>query len=329
MKFYLGFLLLLVGCGNAEFAKQEPMPAQPFEEMVSKSLEIFAKSSSNCQEQKLALIKKEKSLIQGVVGQVKEIATSNSTTLKVKTSHDQFEEIFQILTSDGFKTVVNQTADVIKTIGNNDAITTNLTAIRNDLTLEPGDRIAEIISMLASDPIKQNILLGAAHSALCDNLSEQDIIGTLLSPEVMWALGPNATYLMASPLAKHVKPLIFAVKQIKLPDELKEFIALAKDMMPKQDICSIENLDAYQKHLALALSLLKAGDKPDEPRPLRSFLNTLFRLYTMEESNQCTGISFDDLKKENVKNAFLMTSSFLSDEQHGVIGFLSKMKPRK
>jgi hypothetical protein len=329
MKFYLGFLLLLIGCKDAQFTQYEVKPEQPFEEIVSKSLEIFAKSGSNCQEQKLALVRKEKNLIQGLVGQVKEIAVSNPTAIKTKSNHNQFEEVFQILTSEGFKTVVNQTADVIKSIGNSDAIIANLTAIRDDLMLEPGDRIAEIISMLASDPIKQNILLGATHSALCDNLSDQDIIGTLLSPQVMWTLGPNATYLMASPLAKHIKPLILAVKGISLPNELRDFITLAKDMMPKQDICSIENLEAYQKHFALALGLLKTSNNSTEPRPLRSFLNTLFKLYTMEDSNQCAGISFDDLKKENIQNAFFTVSNFLSDEQHGVVGFLNKMQPRQ
>lgn len=329
MRQYLGFLLLLTGCGNAQFTKQEAKPEQPFEEMVSKGLEIFAQSSNQCREQKLALVQKNKGLVQGIVTQIKNIATSKTSSLKTKSNNDQFEMIFQILTSEGFKTVVNQSSDVIKTLGNNDVIMANLTAIRDDFSQEPGDRMAEIINLLASDTTKQDILLGAAHSALCDNLSEQDIIGVLLSPKVLWALGPNVTYLMASPLAKHVKPLVLALKQVNIPDELKEFIILTKDLMPKQDICSIENLDAYQKHFALALSLLKSSENQTEPRPLRSFINTLFRLYTMDESNQCSGISLDDLKKENIQNAFLMASSFLSDEQHGVVGFLSKMKPRQ
>ena len=337
MKLISGFLLLVIGCSNAQFTQHKPQPSQPFEEMVSKGLEIFAESSKSCQEQKIALVKKDKSMIQNLVGQVKGLTTGETPKVSLKgfkthfslVDTDQFDMIYQILTNEGFQTVVSQTADVIKSVANNDIIIGNLTAIRDDLNLEPGDRIAEILNLLASDSARQEILLGAAHSALCENLSEQDIIGVLLSPKVLWTLGPNATYLLGSPLMKHAKPLFAAVKKVSIPDELSQFVALVKDMMPKQNICSVTSLEPYQKHFELVLSLLKAGDTSNTTRPLRSFLNTLFRLYTMDESNQCAGMSFDDLKKENIQNAFLTLSNFLIDEQHGVMGVLKQIRPRQ
>lgn len=329
MKHTAGLLILLTGCGSPTFHQTDSKPQEPLEETISKGLEIFAKNSTNCRDEKLALVRKDKAMIQNLVAQTKNLATTSTATLSIKSqsAQEQFEMIFQILTNDGFKVVVNQTSDVIKTVANNDTIMSNLTAIRDDLLAEPGDRIAEIIISLASDTSKQSALLGAIRSALCDNPSKGDLVGALLTPQVLWQIGPNATYLLASPLAKHSQPLILALKQIPIQEELQQFVALVKDMLPKQDICSIDNLDAYQKHLALVLSLLKTGDSP-EPRPLRNFANVLFRLYNMDVSNQCSGISFDELQKKTLQNAFLTVANFLADDQHGVVAFLKQIKPR-
>lgn len=330
MKHTAGLLILLAGCGSPTFHQLDSKPPEPLEETVSKGLEIFAKSSTNCRDEKLALVRKDKMMIQNLVAQTKNLATTNTATLSIKSqsSQEQLEMILQILTSDGFKVVVSQTSDLIKTVANNEIIMSSLTAIRDDLLAEPGDRIAEIIISLASDTSKQSALLGAVRSALCDNPSEEDLVGVLLTPQVLWQLGPNATYLLAGPLAKHTQPLLLALKQIPIQDELQQFAALVKDMLPKQDICAIDNLDPYQKHLALVLSLLKTGDSL-EPRPLRNFVNVLFRLYSMDVSNQCSGISFDELQKETIQNAFITVANFLADDQHGVVAFLKQMKPRK
>ena len=48
----------------------------------------------------------------------------------------------------------------------------------------------------------------------------------------------------------------------------------------------------------------------------------------MQESNQCTGISLDDLKQENIQNAFLTVAQFLADEKEGLPAFLQAVKPR-
>jgi hypothetical protein len=122
--------------------------------------------------------------------------------------------------------------------------------------------------------------------------------------------------------------LLLSIQGLAIPDELQQFATLVKDMLPKQDICSVHNFDAYRPHIALLLSLFTASDTLNESRPLRSFVNVLFKLYTMEDSNQCSGTSLDDLKKQTLQNAFLTTAQFMSDEQHGVTGVLKRMKPR-
>lgn len=337
MKLGIGLLILLTGCGNAEFTRYEKKAEQPLEETVTKGLEVIATASPSCKDEKLAIVQKNKPIIQNLVTHIKNLVGGNTPVLNMKTmksyvdqpSDDQIDLIFQILASDGFRTVVSQSSDVIKTVALNDTIMTNLAAIRDDLLSEPGDRTAEIITTLASDPIQQSTFLGAARTALCDNPSEQDLLGTLLTPKVLWSLGPNGMYLLGSPLYQHAKPLLLAIRQLPIPDELSQFIDLVKQMLPKPNICTLDNLDAYQPHLALVLSLLKPQDNAADPRPLRSFINVVFKLYSMESSNQCSGTSFDDLKKETVQRAFLTVSNFMADDQHGVIGFLKQMKPRR
>ncbi|MEI6804919.1 MAG: hypothetical protein WCK49_00240 [Myxococcaceae bacterium] len=336
MKRIAGLLILLTGCNNIN--QTEIKSKTYLEEVVTKSLEGFAANSSVCREEKVALVRKDKALIQNLVAQVKNLANSSPiATLNIKSfsqyldqsTADQIDMMFQILTSDGFRVVVGQTADLLRTVSTNDAILDNLTSVRDDLLSEPGDRISEIITSLASDRAKQDALLGAVKSATCNNPSETDLVGLLFTPQVLWELGANGTYLIASPLAQHARPLLLAVQQLAIPDELAQFVAMVKDMLPKQDICLIDNLDAYQPHIALALSLFKASDTANEPRPLRSLVNVLFKLYTMEDSNQCSGTSFDDLTKQSIQDALTTTANFLSDEQHGVVGVLKKMKPRK
>lgn len=322
-------LSLLVACSSPTFDKKQQITSDSLEQVVSDGLKNYAINATDCNSERLALIASSKDLVGNLIAQIRIVASSSQSPFSLTTlGSEQIDLMYQILTNDGFSTVVRQTADVLKAFAKNDSIMTSLLAIRDDIVSEPGDRISEIINLIAADPSKQNTLLGAMHSALCDNPTDSDLLSALMTPQVIWELGPNATYLLTSSFTKNLKSLNQTLQTIPVPDELKQFVALVQDMLPKPDICSIENLDTYQKYLSIVLSLLKTPENPKQARPLRSFVNVLFKMYSMNQANQCTGISFDNLGAQSTRNALISTANFLSDEEQGLPSFLKKLKPR-
>lgn len=332
-NFYTLFLLLLMGCGNAKLSQSENKSNQSVEEMISKALEIYAQESPQCSVQKLALVKGNQSHVQRLVTQLKGLSAPTAAGLNMKalqnyadtSESDQFHVIVQVLTGKSFKTVLMQSADLIKQVAKDSVIMTNLSGIHDDLGLEPGDRVAELLSMLATNQTQRQTLLQVTKLALCtETASEKTILDALQSPAVLWQLGPNGVYLLGSSLAHHAEPLWKTMKALPIPKELTQFISLMKNMLPTGNMCTLENLNAYAPHFEILAALLDGQDQ----RPLKSLINMLFKVYTMEESNQCSGISFDDLKQEKIENAFLKIADFLSDEQEGIPAFLQKIKPR-
>lgn len=325
--------MLLISSCNPHF---EPKESHPIEQVVSRGLENFAMASLECQSEKLDLVRQKKPVLQNLVTQLKNLNEKSPAGLNIKalrhytnlSEGDQLDLIYQIITSQGFKTVVTQTGDFIKAMASNEIVLSNLEAIRDDFNQESGDRTAKLLTDLATNTTQQNILLATARSALCDNPSESDLLGAIFSPETLWKLGPNGVYLLNSDLKKHAVPLVKAVQTVPIPEELGQFIGLMKEMMPSQDICNITTVEPYQKYFSFVANLIKVPDNSEDSRPLRTFLNVLFKLYSMEKSNQCSGSSFDDLKKEHFQNMLFKTAHFLADDTHGVVGFLRQIKPR-
>lgn len=338
--FFTSTLLFLMSCEGAHFKTFEEKPVPSAESIVADSLNLFAEGSSQCREQKIALVKDNIPRIKAVVGQLKNIALGGKTHLNTKqmarhytqkTEDEQLKEIIAIVTSDGFRTVLGQVSDVIRDASKNEVILGHLETVLGSFYQESGDRLAEILTDVSIDPVKQASLFGALHTALCDEATEQDILGALLSPEVLWTLGPNVGYLITSDMILSGKAVAKAVQAIELPEELKQFIELAKQMMPQQNlterICSMD-VNNYQKHFKLIATLFQKPSDAKQPRPLRSLLNMFSSFYTLEESNGCVGTRVDELKQTHIKNAFLMIADFIKHEETGLVGFLQKMKPR-
>jgi hypothetical protein len=75
--------------------------------------------------------------------------------------------------------------------------------------------------------------------------------------------------------------------------------------------------------------LAKNPSDPNAPRPLRAILNMSLKLFTLnKETNNCSGVSFDTLKKEDFKNNLLMVADYLIDEKTGLLSIINAMKPR-
>ena len=333
-KFHLSLFFFLVGCGGTQFNQIPTKPSQTPEEIIEKALEVYAQESGQCSSQKLALVKNNQTQVRNLITQIKKLAAPNAApgiNMKAMQNYagssesDHFQLLVQILTSDTFKTVLLQSSSLLKQVAYDSIFMSNLSGIQGDLNLEPGDRIAEILTILSTSSEKREILLRAAQTILCtDTASEQTILDALQSPAVLWELGPNGVYLLGSPFFQHAEPLIKSIKALQLPQELDQFVVLIKSMIPSTNICPLENLSAYEKHFELLASLVDS----ESPRPIKNLSNLLLKVYTMQESNQCTGISLDDLKQENIQNAFLTVAQFLADEKEGLPAFLQAVKPR-
>jgi hypothetical protein len=163
----------------------------------------------------------------------------------------------------------------------------------------------------------------------CKKATNQDFSYLLMTPQLLWWLaGPNSIYLLLhSDILVHLKPIAQVLKNITPPQNLEKFFVFLHQMAPTQDVCSLENLDAYEKPITILEHLLKQPQDPTEQRPLRKFLNLMFKLYSMQDSNHCHGISFDELKSGNIQHALIQAADFLTNEQSGLISFLQKIKP--
>ncbi len=311
LKYYIALVVLLAGCGDAKFSKLDK-PTKSAEDSILEGVKKTAASAYQCKEQRLALIHENEGLVRSLITQFKNTLPKNDGNvpkIDLKPLAEQYyerapdadlvDDICGILTSQGFKTVLQETAELIEQVANNNNVMANIMGIHNSLGKKPGDKIAEMVSMLAEDASKRDMLFGVAKTALCESASNENIVDALMSYSVLLELGQNALFLIGSPVKKHAKSLYNT--KIAIPENLKKFVMLAQGIAPKQDFCSMENLDAYQKHFQLAATLLKAPENPEQPRPLRTLLNTTMRLYTMADTNECKGLSYDSIQQEDLQ----------------------------
>lgn len=316
-------IVLLAGCGGAEFSKFGPKPVESAENSIIEGARAAAKAAYQCKEQRLALVDENEAMVRSLITQIKASLPKTGDTLptvSLKTLAEEYytrppdanlaQDMKGILTSEGFKTMLRETAEFIEQIANNNGIMADLMGIHASLGKTPGDKIAEIITLLAEDASKRNRVLGVIKTAQCETASNENIVDALMSLELAIDLGPKAFFLIRSPLKKHAKSLSKA--NLSIPNSLKKFLELAQGLVPQQDICSVDNLDAYQKYFELAVTLLKVPQNPKEPRPLRVLLNTVMKFHTMENSNDCKGLSYDDITQENFRNSLLSIAKIIN-----------------
>ncbi|MES2504740.1 MAG: hypothetical protein V4534_07675 [Myxococcota bacterium] len=331
-------LLLAIGCGNAEFSEFDSKPMPPPEELVATAMELMASGAETCKEQRMSLVKDNCGRVKEVVGHLKKIAKKSTkvditpmVTHYAQVNNDMIKDMIAIITSDGFKVVLIQVADLLTSIANDTDIIAPMEKLHKGFSEQPGDRLAEIISNVATNTTYQQAVFGAMHTALCENATEQDILGALFSPSVIWELGPNAGYLLTSKFADNYLKLQGKLKGLTIPKETQDFIGLIQQMIPNQDlttqICDMQVAN-FQKHFALVASLLKAPANSAHPRPLRTLLNMLFKVYTMTELDGCVGKSFDTFGSEDIKKTLELMSAFIKNEDTGLMGFLKNLKPR-
>lgn len=321
--FCVVFALLLTSCGSPNTGSQNKIMKNT-EDAVIEGLEQTAASAYQCREQRVALIKDNETTVRDLIALFKTAAKKpgKAPEIDLKTLGEHYyarptdadlgDDIYGILTSEGFKLVLKETAEFLEQISNNDAVIENLIALRDQLGKKPGDKLAEIITLLATDRSKQEILFGIVKTANCESASNQNIVDALMSPFLLLQLGKPGLYLLKNDFKKHIKSLVKIFEEtIILPNSLKEFAGLVQGIVPKQNICEMENLNSFQNFAKLAAILLKAPEDQTQHRPLRVLLNTVMRLYTMSDDNQCLGISYDNLQTNNIKEALLLIAGLI------------------
>lgn len=324
-SYYTAFVFLLMGCGGPRFSQPDPKPAVSTGASILEGIKQTAANSGQCSEQRTKLIAENENevVLKNLIEELLKLAHNGigDTKIDIKTvaeayyarpsDADTTSDLVGILTSNGFKTVLKETANLIEQVANNDVIMGHLTAIHADLNGKPGDKVAELLELLANDAQIRDTLLGLV-KVECNNKTQKNLADLWLSPKILLGtFGAKGLAVVMSDFTLHAHSLYKSVSAITIPLDLTQFKDLVMGIAPKPDFCSINNLDAYQKHFELVATLLKAPADSTQSRPLKVALNLLVRMWTMEQANNCEGFSYDELKQENLKNTLLMISGLI------------------
>ncbi len=329
-------LLLLVGCGKApQFSKLEYQSSMTAEDTVQRALVGYAKNVSQCSSEMLALVDEHDSNTRALLASVKKIKLAGSK-IDPKKFQEQRKDLFQIFTSPDFAQVLRDSAVVLTNIANDDDFMTHVSGIHQSLlNKEDGDRLAEILALAVADPAKLQNFLEAGRTWLCEDYSQNDLLGFIYAPKTLWAIGgqhllSNALYLVgAGEFVPHSLWVQNKLSALEIPPKLQEFMMLMKEMMPKNNLCQVENLAAYESLFPLLYELFKTPEVGNAQRPLRKFANLMSKMYTMSIDNSCAGVAFDSLNKDDYRRVLLGIADFIQNDKTGVLAILQQAKPRE
>ncbi len=336
MFFRLIALLLLVSCGKApQFSKLDYQESMTAEDTVQRALVGYAKNTSQCTSEMLALVDEHNSDTRVLVASMKKLKIVGSK-LEPKKFEAQRKDLFQIFTGTDFEQVLRDAAVVLTQIANDDELMTHIAGMHQSLlTKEDGDRLAEILALAVADPAKLQSFLEAGRTWMCDGYSQNDLLGFIYAPKTLWAIGgqhllSNALYLVgAGQFVPHSLWVQNKFSSLELPSKLQEFMMLMKEMMPKNSICELENLAAYESVFPILYELFKTPEPGQVQRPLRKFANLVSKMHTMTADNSCSGVAFDSLTKDDYRRVLLGIADFIQNDKSGVIAILQQAKPRE
>lgn len=324
-SYYTVFVFLLAGCGGPQFSQPEPKPAVSTGASILEGIKQTAANSGQCSEQRTKLIAENENevVLKNLIEELLKLAPKEigETKIDIKTiaeayyarpnDADPMSDIVGILTSNGFKTVLKETAILIEQVVNDKMIMDHLASIHADLNGKSGDKVAELLELLANDAQIRDTLLGLV-KVECNNKTQKNLADLWLSPKIfLGKFGAKGIAVLMSDFTVHAHSLYKTLSAITIHPDITKFKDLVMGIAPKPDFCSINDLDAYQKHFELAAKLLQAPTDSKQLRPLRTVLNLLVRMWTMEEANSCTGFSYDELKQENLRDTLLMISGLI------------------
>lgn len=324
------FLTICVTACGPQLPKRPDTNANTEESAIS-ALKNGAARARECSTQKLAMVNEHEELLRAVIKTFKQpIGQSKSNAqpiqINLKPLAEKYynrqpdaeldDDIVGIYTSDKFKSLIQDTRIWLTQLSENESLLNNLLETPKVLKEESGVHLADIIFMISKDRDKREVLLSTAKTALCDKVSDENIVDALNSYQVFSEIGPKAFLILKSKLRKTLKALV--KQDLKTPASVIEFISLASNSVPKADmtsaICSLDNLDEYEPIFNLLTLLLEAPKDPKESRKLVTLSNFALKFYSMSESNQCTGTSYESIHNENLKDFLLAIADLLVQE---------------
>lgn len=321
-------LLFLISCGEGHFPKFEEKPMPPMEEIAGDFLTRYLKSSSQCPDQKVALVTENMPLLKTVLRQIIDIALSNTTEM----TKVPLKEFLLAVVENNFEIALTQTSEIIHGLTENKVFLDNFEKALKSLP-RSGWRVAEILKGVSKSEEQQHTLSGAVKLALCEDKATGENIWWAMQIE---SLKPHAGHalnllLIETNLFDSSLAINEIVHEIEYPEELNNFIVKVKEKLPKLDwtekVCSLQ-VKNYQKHFNLVATLLETPADESKPRPIHVLINMLSKLSTLKNSNHCEGTGFDDLTREDIISALLTIAEFIKDKDLGLIGILEIAKPR-